>query len=94
MSISNYAQSSLKTVVAQFQGYSQGTYGFIDENEDFLEFEECDPEVLEMYELKTKEHIDEYFQITYATSVNEDGDTIWILKEALLEEDEEEEIDY
>ncbi|MFT4601032.1 MAG: hypothetical protein ACI857_001209 [Arenicella sp.] len=89
-SFASFAQKEEITAIAQYQGYSQGTYGFIDGNEDFLEFESCEPSILEMYNLKTNEHTDNYFEITYVSNVNEDGDIIWVLKDAVLEEIEEE----
>ncbi|MEO9532896.1 MAG: hypothetical protein ABJG68_15195 [Crocinitomicaceae bacterium] len=89
-SLGTLAQSGIKKVVAQYQGYDDTYYGFLDENEDFIEFAECDKAVLSKYDLKTEQYVNEYFVITYTERENEDGDIIWVIKTAELEEVQDE----
>jgi hypothetical protein len=85
-SLGTLAQAGNKKVVAQYQGYDETSYGFLDENEEFIEFADCDKTVLAKYDLKTEQYINEYFTVTYSISENEDGDVIWTITEAIIEE--------
>lgn len=85
-SIGSLAQSGTKKVYAQYQGYDDTFYGFMDGNEDFIEFVDCDKAVLAKFDLKSEQYESEFFTITYVESTDEDGDTIWIIKALVLEE--------
>ena len=83
-----FAQDS-KKVNAQYQGYDGSVYSFIDENNDYYDFERCPATLVKSFDLEGESHFDDYFMVTYVIKKNEGGDVYYEIQK--LEQIESEE---
>jgi hypothetical protein len=60
-----FSQTMKRTVTATFQGFESGVYYFEDTEEEFYEFTEINPKILEKYKLKEEDLVDNMFEISY-----------------------------
>lgn len=60
------------TIEATYIGYEEGTYTFIDENEEEYEFSDMDAKVAKKYDLDTDEFVGKKFKVTYESDTEVD----------------------
>ena len=59
-------------IEATYIGYEEGTYTFIDEDEEEYEFSDMDAKVAKKYDLDTDEFVGKKFKVTYESDTEVD----------------------
>ena len=73
-----------EVLLGLFEGFDGSVYGFSDEFEEYTMFDEVDPKILELFDLKSDEYLYSDFKIMYIKTENEDGDTILKIVDLVL----------